>query len=144
MSTVHNMTDTPECRAYHAAKSRCNNPKDKAYANYGGRGIEFRFKSFLEFYAHIGPKPSPKHSLDRIRNGGHYELGNVKWSTQREQAINRRTRRFAGAKGAYFQEGRKKPWLALISVRHKLMNLGYYATEEEAHQAYVQAKEALQ
>ena len=34
-------TVTPECRAYHAARNRCANPKNKKYADYGGRGISF-------------------------------------------------------------------------------------------------------
>lgn len=79
-----------EYRAYHHAKNRCNNPKDKGYKYYGGRGIEFRFTSFEEFIAHIGPRPSPKHSLDRIDNDGHYEPGNVRWATKEEQMCNLR------------------------------------------------------
>jgi hypothetical protein len=56
---------TPEFQAYKSAKSRCNNPNTLNYANYGGRGIEFRFKSFDEFLAAVGRRPSPQHSLDR-------------------------------------------------------------------------------
>jgi hypothetical protein len=31
-------------------------------------------------------------SIDRIDNEGHYEPGNVKWSTRREQNSNQRPR----------------------------------------------------
>lgn len=86
--------DSPEYSTYLAAKKRCNNPKDTAYVRYGGRGIEFRFESFEEFFAAIGPKPSPKHSIDRINNDGHYEAGNVRWATDNEQRMNTRRTRF--------------------------------------------------
>lgn len=86
----HGMTKTPEYKAYVAAKCRCVSPTDLSWENYGGRGIEFRFESFEDFYACLGPKPSPKHSVDRINNDGHYEWGNVRWATQSEQNSNRR------------------------------------------------------
>ena len=83
---------TPEYRAYVYAKSRCENPHRWNYPSYGGRGIEFRFASFSEFYAELGEKPQPKrnYSLDRIDNDGHYEVGNVRWTTASEQRINQR------------------------------------------------------
>src|SRR5579864_642850 len=86
----HAMTKTPEYQAYHHAKKRCTNPKDVGWNNYGGRGIEFRFQSFEQFFAEVGKRPSPKHSLDRIRNSEHYEPGNVRWATKKEQMQNRR------------------------------------------------------
>lgn len=73
---------------YYAAQARCNNPKTNYFERYGGRGIEFRFKSFDEFFHEIGPRPSLKHSLNRIDNDGHYEPGNVEWATPKQQANN--------------------------------------------------------
>lgn len=74
---------------YMGAKSRCQNPKTSSWPDYGGRGIEFKFSSFDQFFDHLGPKP-PRKSIDRIDNDGHYELGNVRWATQSEQARNTR------------------------------------------------------
>ncbi len=87
-------TKTPEYKAYCRAKMRCVNPKAPRYADYGGRGIEFRFKSYTEFLNHIGRKPTPQHSLDRINNDGHYEVGNVRWATDIEQGCNKRGNRW--------------------------------------------------
>ena len=80
----------PELYAYCSAKQRCQNPKDPSYRNYGGRGIEFRFANFAEFLATVGPRPSPKHSIDRSNNNGHYEPGNMRWATKSEQIKNQR------------------------------------------------------
>lgn len=77
-------------QAYMAARRRCNDSNNSGYKWYGGRGIEFRFKSFVEFIDHIGRKPSKEYSLDRIDNNGHYEIGNVRWATIDLQLKNRR------------------------------------------------------
>ena len=80
----------PEYQAFHDAKYRCKSPSHKDFRNYGGRGIEFRFRSFKQFFNHIGPRPSAPYSLDRINNDGHYEENNVRWATPKEQATNKR------------------------------------------------------
>lgn len=90
--TLHGMSCTPELAAYCGAIVRCTKPKSLRWKHYGGRGIEFRFKSFAEFFAELGPKPEPKqlYSLDRFPdNDGHYEKGNVRWATAQEQNSNR-------------------------------------------------------
>jgi hypothetical protein len=86
---LHGMYYTPERESYHSAKSRCTNPRLSNYSDYGGRGIEFRFKSFEEFYAEVGPRPDGR-SLDRIDVNGHYEIGNLRWATPSQQVRNRR------------------------------------------------------
>ncbi len=81
---------TPEYKAYHRAKSRSTNPNVWSWKYYGGRGILFLFESYQEFLDDIGRRPGPEYSLDRIDTNGHYEVGNVKWSTTSEQMTNRR------------------------------------------------------
>lgn len=81
---------TTEYRSYIHAKGRCECVTNNRYNYYGGRGITFRFNSFKEFLQEVGLKPTPKHSLERINNDGHYESGNVKWATASEQIKNRR------------------------------------------------------
>jgi hypothetical protein len=85
--TTHGRSKTSEYMTYQAARSRCNNPNDRRYADYGGR--RFRFRSFEEFYATLGPRPTGL-SLDRVNNNGNYAKGNVRWSTRKEQAANKR------------------------------------------------------
>jgi hypothetical protein len=80
----------PEYQAYRHAMQRCRLQSLKNWSSYGGRGIEFRFTSYEEFLKHIGRKPTPQHSLDRIDNDGHYEKGNVRWATATQQLNNQR------------------------------------------------------
>ncbi len=86
---------TPEYRAYCHIIDRCCNPNAPRYCDYGGRGIgifpEWRY-DFATFFAYVGPRPTPKHSIDRYpNNDGNYEPGNVRWATRTQQ--NRNTRR---------------------------------------------------
>lgn len=82
---------TTEYAAYCNAKARCScGPEDKNYADYAGRGIKFLFDSFDQFYAELGVKPLPTLMLDRINNNGHYEVGNVRWTTSSESGENKR------------------------------------------------------
>jgi hypothetical protein len=92
-SLRHGLCGTPEYQAYKDARNRCNNPRNKRFKDYGGRGIRFLFTSFQDFFAEIGFRPSTKHSVDRIKNDSHYMPGNIKWSTQSEQNYNRRKSR---------------------------------------------------
>lgn len=88
--TRHGAVGTGEYNAYRGALSRCQNPRHRAFKNYGGRGIEFRFASFEAFLAELGPRPDRTYSLDRIDNDGHYEAGNVRRATMAQQVRNRR------------------------------------------------------
>lgn len=84
---------SPEYCAWHNAKRRCLLPQHPEYKNYGERGITMCFdwvNNFSSFIAHIGPRPSNKHTLDRIDNDGNYEPGNVRWVLRAAQLRNRR------------------------------------------------------
>lgn len=90
---THGKSDTPEYMHYQCILSRCYYPSNKNFPSYGGRGIKMCAEwkdSFMAFYEHIGPKPSPTHTVDRIDPDGHYEPGNVRWATWKQQVASRR------------------------------------------------------
>lgn len=88
LSTRHGKASTPEYRAWMNMKSRCENANTPLFHRYGGRGIRVLYSSFEHFLADVGPRPSPEHSIDRLENDLHYEPGNCKWRTDKEQANN--------------------------------------------------------
>lgn len=104
MYTTHGMSKSPEYVIWRAMKQRCYLKTHESYPRYGGRGIkvyELWRTSFEAFYAHIGPRPSAKHSLDRFpNNNGNYEPGNVRWATKDQQGSNMRRNRFVLFRGA--------------------------------------------
>jgi len=77
--------------------SRCHDPSNLNYKNYGGRGItvcpdwrDTDTENFLNFIKDLKARPSKKHSLDRIDNSKGYSKDNVRWATQKEQTRNTR------------------------------------------------------
>lgn len=90
--TKHGRWGTPEYRCWHMMRQRCQNPKAKGYKYYGGRGIKVcdRWKKFDNFFADMGEKPTPDHSIERMDFNGDYEPDNCKWATDIEQNNNTR------------------------------------------------------
>ena len=75
-----------------AAQQRCTNPNDASYAWYGGRGIEFRFKSprAMALWVEENLGLHREMEIDRIDNNGHYEPGNLRYSTPAQNVANSR------------------------------------------------------
>ena len=84
-------------RMFCGINSRCNNPKDSAYKNYGGRGIENKFKSLDDFRCYVTDflgitefEQIKGLQIDRIDNDGDYKPGNMRFVTAKVNSNNRR------------------------------------------------------
>ena len=82
---------------FYNCRRRCNNPKCKAYKYYGGRGIKCLFKSIDDFVDYVTNELSVKTltqikglQIDRIDNDGHYEPGNIRFTTPKINNNNSR------------------------------------------------------
>jgi len=80
---------------------RCMNPKATGYQRYGGRGIMVckRWMDIRNFIADMSPRPSLKHTLDRIDNNKGYSPNNCRWATIAKQNRNQRRNRMLTFQG---------------------------------------------
>lgn len=116
----------PEYRIWMSMRRRCSDPRNQGFYLYGNRArvCEAWDKSFDQFFADVGPRPSPKHSLDRIDNNGDYEPRNVRWATPKEQARNTSATRFLTVEGVTkpFTQWAEEAGITVQSLEYRLKN----------------------
>lgn len=133
----------PEYAVWASMKYRCNNPSNEAYKNYGGRGIKVCpewNKSFADFIADMGSRPSDKHTLDRVNNDDGYNPDNCRWTDRTTQARNQRVRKDnkLGVRGV--NEAKEGVFTTYITINKKRKHLGQFSSVNEAKKARKQAE----
>lgn len=91
--TTHGRYGTRLHKTWKNMKERCNNPNEKSYHNYGGRGITYcdeweHFQPFYDWAMKNGY--SDDLTIDRIDVNGNYEPNNCRWVDKKAQSNNTR------------------------------------------------------
>lgn len=133
-ATSHSQAMTRRYHIWFLITSRCTNPSDEAYKNYGARGITVcdRWrdpKVFCDWAEANGYQRSL--TLDRINNGKGYSPENCRWATRTVQAENRQkfSNNTSGFIGVQWFRGW---WVAKANKDKKQITLGHFDTPEEA------------
>ena len=137
---THGLSSNKFYKTWYGMLQRCNNPKIKAYKDYGGRGITvceewLDVANFVAWAESTHPNMEG-YTLDRINNDKGYSPENCRWADTTTQAINQRMKKNnkSGYVGVIWHI-RDKKWGANIGVNNKLINIGSFKTLEEAIQA---------
>lgn len=137
--TKHGMSKTRLYRCWADMKTRCNCKTNRFYHRYGGRGIKVceewaTFEPFKDWALNNGY--SDELTIDRIDNDGDYCPGNCQWSTQKEQAANKKhpTNKYGhkGIRVAKHANGKIYGYKAVTTVTGKEVYLGYSKSLQEA------------
>lgn len=90
--TTHGLTESPHYSRWKGMMRRCYDEKNAAYKNYGGRGIKVHelWHDVAQFSASLPSGYFQGAHIDRINNDGDYEPGNIRWSTPKQNSVNKR------------------------------------------------------
>lgn len=123
--TTHNQSKSKLYRIWYEMKGRCLNKKDKAYKNYGDRGItvcDEWINSFSDFsYWATNNGYEQGLTIERIDNDGNYCPENCKWVPRSEQSKNRRSCHFITYSG---QKKTLSDWARYLGVKRSILR--YY------------------
>ena len=119
-------------------RQRCQNPRNMAYKDYGGRGIfvcpEWEDSDvFIEWALTHGYADNL--TIDRINNDDGYYPGNCRWITKKEQNDNRRS-----GLGKFLYRGEEKTLLEWCTE----LNISYDAMRERIVNKGMSVEEAFE
>ena len=112
----------PLYNIWNKLRNRCNNPNNKDYKYYGGRGIKVcdewnnndtGFNSFYYWAIDSGWEPNKDYTIDRIDFNKNYTPENCRWISIQDQQLNKSSNR-------YLQYNQ---WIFPVSIWAKIVGL---------------------
>lgn len=86
----HGLKGTPEYASWVSMRQRCNNPHGHDTVYYAGIGHCVEWNDPIVFIKDMGPRPTPRHELDRRDNTKGYSKENCRWVDKTTQMRNTR------------------------------------------------------
>ena len=143
VNTRHGMHGTRQYRVWSNLITRCTNPNNEFWNDYGGRSITVceKWLTFKGFWEDMKEGYSDELEIDRINVDGNYCKENCRWTTRGQNSYNTRQQRnnTSGKSGVYFEKNISK-WSVKIQIDGKLKTLGYFEVFEEAVKAREKAE----
>ena len=89
--TKHGMSQTRQYRIWQSIKTRCANPKNPNYENYGGQGISYpvHWETFEGFWDDMEDGYADDKTIDRIDGSQDYSPENCRWVSYQGQNRNK-------------------------------------------------------
>lgn len=126
----------PEHGVWYKMIRRCHNPDDRSYEDYGLEGITVcsRWRSnpdgFKNFLEDMGSRPEGKVGdiqLDRIDNNQGYSPWNCRWTTRRENILNKSTTHWITFRGITLclKDWAKKVGLQRGTLKDRIVRYGW-------------------
>lgn len=133
---THGLSQTPEFQTWSSLKARCYNENNQDYPTYGAKGIRVSsewLENFATFYEDMGPRPTKKHTIERLDPYKDYSKDNCIWTDDNSrQAFNKKLKstNISGRTGVSLMESGR--YRANICCNYVVHYLGSFDTYEEA------------
>lgn len=130
--STHRKTNNRLFHVWVSMRGRCNNPKNTAYKNYGGRGIKVckewqdDFMNFYNWAIKNGYDENAEYSkctLERLNVNGDYEPFNCTFKSAKEQANNRRSNILIEYKG---EQHTLLEWCEILGLEYRTILRRYH------------------
>jgi vacuolar-type H+-ATPase subunit I/STV1 len=126
-------TISKKCKKYEKWNERPSNPNNLGYINISIGGKLHKAHRLI-MLAFVGESDQAVDHINRIKTDNRFE--NLRYVTRTENNLNRDW--IDNAKGYYWHRNK---WRARIHINNKSKNLGGFDNEQDARQAYLDAKD---
>ena len=142
--TKHGMHKSRVYQCWADMKDRCDNPNNKYFHHYGGRGITYceEWKDFINFWNDMKNTYSDDLTINRIDNDKGYFKENCEWTTKNVQGHSKRKLEGTILKSiGVFIDKKTFVYSVRMKINKNAVTFGTYKTEEEAAKAYDDASQ---